>query len=76
MISLGRRDLHALFVRAVDATEKSRYTIAGELGVSETILSRCYTGKRPPSLELLCDVAALAGLRVSIELHNVEEGKR
>lgn len=33
-------DLHALFVQAVDATGKSRYAIAGELGVSETILSR------------------------------------
>ena len=44
----------------------SRNAIADRLDASQTILSDCYNGKRPPSLELLCDVASLAGLRVNI----------
>lgn len=61
-------DLHALFVRAVDATGKSRYQLADELGVSQAVLSLCYNGKRPVSLDMLCEVATAAGMKVKLEL--------
>lgn len=61
-------DLTQLFKDAVDGSGKSRYALSKELGVSEAALSRPYTGKGLPSLELLCDVAAAAGLQVHIEL--------
>lgn len=60
-------DLNALLVAMIDRSKKTRYEIAGELGVSQAALSRAYTGIRPATLELVCLVAKATGHRVSVQ---------
>lgn len=61
-------DLNAVFRDAVDRSGMTMYAIAADLGVSKTSITRPYSGERVPSLEMICRVAELSGLQVSIEL--------
>ncbi len=66
-------DLQAIFGELLDRSEMTRYRIAQETGLSETVLSNYVTGKRRPSLEALVAIAELSGSRVVVR---IDDGKR
>ncbi len=62
-------DLAEVLRAVVDQSGLSRYAIAKQTGLSESTLSRMYTGTRPATLETLQAVCESLGrtLRVRVE---------
>jgi transcriptional regulator with XRE-family HTH domain len=61
-------DLNALAVELIERTGLTRYRIAQETGISESALSNIASGRRRPSLEMICTIATLAGLTISVSV--------
>ena len=54
--------------RAIDASGKSRYRIAQESGVAESVLSRLMSGERGVSTEVLERLADSLGFEVTLRV--------
>lgn len=61
-------DLHGLFDELVERSGMSKYKIAQETGLSESVLSNYTVRKRRPTLEALVAIAALSGSTVDVSL--------
>lgn len=66
-------DLSGLLRAIIDESGLTRYAIAKQAGLSESTLSRMYTGARPATMETLVAVAKALGRRVvvRVEIDNV-----
>ena len=69
-------DLNALLRDMVDRSGRSLYAIAGELGVSQSTLTRPYNGERVAPLDLVCRVATATGMRVKVTTTKAKGAKR
>lgn len=61
-------DLHGLFDELVERSGLSKYKIAQETGLSESVLSNYTVRKRRPTLEALIAIAKLSGSTVDVSL--------
>lgn len=61
-------DLNALAVELIERTGLTRYEISKETGISEPALSNVASGRRRPSIEMLCTLATLAGAKLELRL--------
>lgn len=61
-------DLSGLLRAIIDESQQTRYAIAQQAGLSESTLSRMYTGKRPATMETLRAVADTLGRRVVVRV--------
>jgi transcriptional regulator with XRE-family HTH domain len=61
-------DLSGLLRTMIDESGQTRYAIAHAAGLSESTLSRMYTGKRPTTMETLHAVAEHLGRRVVVRV--------
>jgi len=61
-------DLSGLLRAMIDDSGLTRYAIAQQAGLSESTLSRMYTGKRPATMETLVAVANTLGRRVVVRV--------
>jgi len=61
-------DLGGLLRSIIDDSGLTRYAIAQQAGLSESTLSRMYTGKRPATIETLRAVADTLGRRVVVRV--------
>jgi transcriptional regulator with XRE-family HTH domain len=63
-------DLDSLFRSMIDGSGMTRYAIAKEAGISESTLSRFYTGTRTPTMETLVNVGRVVGKRVVVRVED------
>lgn len=68
-------DLQAVFNRLIDRTGMSKYAIAQQTGISQSLLSRYASGERRPTLETLCMIADLAGVKLDLVIKEGRKGK-
>jgi predicted transcriptional regulator len=61
-------DLSGLLRSMIDDSGLTRYAIAQQAELSESTLSRMYTGKRPATMETLVAVANTLGRRVVVRV--------
>jgi hypothetical protein len=59
-------DLGILLKSLIDNSGRSRYAIAKAAGITESTLSRMYTGVRPATMETLATIASTLGCRVVV----------
>jgi transcriptional regulator with XRE-family HTH domain len=61
-------DLSILLKTLVDNSGLSRYAIAKAAGITESTLSRMYTGIRPATMETLARIANALGYKVVVRI--------